>query len=182
MDYWDMADESDGDRLMRQYPWFHATVFALVGLIAAGVGGFFSTDLWRGLRTQRWAPTPCVIEKAKIDWFQARTGTHFVTVRYRYEVNGQSRIGTRFRGTGNDTKKRENLTQYVANQAATCFINPANPAEAVLRQDIDGDECFISALMGFFALFFFGAAIRALRRRSEKAEEEEVASPALTAE
>ena len=182
MDYWDMADESDGDRLMRQFPWFHAFIFALVGLITLGIGAFFSIDLWKGLRTQRWRSTPCVIEKAKIDWFQTWTGTHFVTVRYRYEVNGQSRVGTRFRATGDHTKKRENLTQYLPDQSATCFVNPANPAEAVLRQDIDGEEWFLPGLMGVFTLIFFGGAVRAIRRRGQHVEEENVVPPAVAAE
>jgi hypothetical protein len=146
----------------------HPAVWAGYIFVAIIFCAWMSWNLWQGVRTRSWKSIPCVIEKAEITWHQGWTGTHYVSARYRYEVDGISHVGTRFRGAGDSTHDPKILEQFVPGTAANCYVNPRDPRQAVLRLDIDWKTWFCPFLMAGTVIIFVACGIREVRLRRQE--------------
>ncbi len=124
--------------------WAGRLWMAGMGLSLAAAGAFFTWYLWKNFAVagemDAWVETPCEIVASTIDG--SRLDQHFQTqfefqVTYRYEWNGQSHLGDRAKSKSVIAGIRKKLeaweARYPTGGKAVCFVNPAQPAEAVLE-------------------------------------------------
>ena len=122
-----------------------AFLFAL-GLLIATPGGIFTALMWRSgaraIAMDEWIPTPCFIEKSSVvSRTHNRIAPEFTAkLAYRYEFNNRSHTSTQFELRGQKWSKKPQkfqkiVAQYPTGTQQTCFINPENPKQAVLKKD-----------------------------------------------
>ena len=92
-----------------------------------------TVTLVNGIRARSWTETPA--RMIECSWVTGRTARQHLAVRYAYSVNGQQYVGTRVGFTDGTTKGNLAL-QYAAGRRVTCFVNPNDPAEVMLRREI----------------------------------------------
>ena len=115
-----------------------------LGLLLASLGAAFCWFLWNGYErsaaTREWEPTPCVVISSLIE-----ENTHqmpqdrrfYARVTYRYTFEGKEyqsqRITQRDGPSRNQDEIEDRLAQYPIGEKLTCYVNPANPDEAILK-------------------------------------------------
>lgn len=130
------------------------SLFIFMAIGAFGVGMYYYTEM-RPHRRQKesasWTTCPCQIRVADVEshtsrrrsstGHRRRTRTSYSPhVVFEYSVNGQSYTSEQFWfGTTNfsDRTKVEKIVEpFAAGSQATCFVNPADPTDAVLTRDL----------------------------------------------
>lgn len=139
-------------------------LFAVFGLVFAGFGLVPLRELWRA---QSWTPTPCTILSSDVAEVSDSDGsTYRVEVTFRYEVGGVERVSDRYRVSRMSSSGRAGKQRVVdalpPGTETTCFVNPDDPSEAVLRRDSGGEWIFVAAGLGFSA---FGLVLAVFTRR-----------------
>lgn len=121
-----------------------AAVFFLV-FLAAGiiVGVILMQQVRREVASRSWQATPCTILSAEIE----PDGSNYpLRVKYIYQYGGQpytsTQVATGYTGTDNYSDAQRLLHKYTAigdgverdasTPQTTCYVNPENPADAVL--------------------------------------------------
>jgi hypothetical protein len=133
-------------------------------LVFVGLGGylgFFGVPLRAGLRSLGWTPTPCLILSGEV-----RSETHhgmvtFTTywpdVVYRYRADGAdyraNTVNASDAGSPWYYGARRVLRRYLPGSRAVCYVDPAEPSEAVLTRSLSGTQWFgvwplVMALLG----------------------------------
>jgi hypothetical protein len=146
----------------------HSLFLIPFGLIFLGVGaafGFFSVrTLLRAEAMRAWRETPATVLACSLDVSRGSKGgsTYRVSASYRYEADGRSHTSDRVTfHSGSDNIGRFHHRVHAAleackrnNQPTTCWVNPADPTEAILIRTIRPE------LIVFFHLFVlaFGGA------------------------
>jgi hypothetical protein len=148
---------------------------AVMGIILALAGAGFTWGLWiawqKAEETRRWTPTPCRIISAQVLSARPTPSSnvqHRVDLRYRYEFGGQTRTGQNIRRvdgpTVHESEARKKLEAYPVGHETTCWVNPAQPDQAILQHST---RAALYTL--WFPLLFvaggIGMAWNALRRR-----------------
>ncbi len=114
-----------------------------------------------------WVPTPCVVVDSAIR--DAPNGTYSLTVRYRYETGGRTYVSSDY-SPGRDhysfdsvSERAGLLATYEKGAAATCYVNPGDPAQAVLhsRGDKDGPWPLRVAVLFLIPFIVVGLAVTA---------------------
>lgn len=119
------------------------SIFILAGL-AVGFFLYFPavSDWWRA---RDWEETPCIIESAELRTSHGKNGpTYSVAATYRYEFRGHSHQTDRvslFGGSDNMGDFQQNAyheldTARHQQRPFRCYVNPDQPAEAVLYRDL----------------------------------------------
>jgi hypothetical protein len=129
-----------------------------------GVGGIFFFVLaikpWFGMwQARSWVETPCTVVSSQL---KANDGTNQVEVVFRYKVAQQEYQSDTycFNSMSSNTAdgwKHKVLRDHPAGKQTTCFVNPDNPAEAVIERGWVPDMWW-----GFFPIPFVvigGAAL-----------------------
>ena len=155
--------------------WF-GLPFLLMGLFCIGI---VLSDGARLFRSARWVEVP-----ARIIEVSRRRGNNMDTfsVRYEYEYNGRSFVGTRYRffdgGTRGEWAGRFQCLEALRESGATvpAWVDPKRPEQAVLVRDFDATGVLLPAVLG---LVFTGVGGRVMvppfrewrrRRRGEICE------------
>jgi len=114
------------------------SVFLLAGLFFEFMIG---RDVWRDLRTYGWQKTECVITEsrgASREELEFRGEPYRFVVKYRYTFGGREHQGdvyTRgYRGSSDYSKVQRLTGRYRPRAKAVCYVNPNQPAEAVLER------------------------------------------------
>jgi hypothetical protein len=118
--------------------WFLGFCFlAMVGCVAWALG----PDFIAAVRSHTWRATPCVIARSQmVEAPSSGTGTRFALgVEYTYTFQGQEFHSTRFttgeRQDSSDVARMQRAAvRFAAGTRAICFVNPREPAEAVLER------------------------------------------------
>ena len=112
---------------------------ALVGAIFVGV---LWTAWQRAEETRRWPAVPCKVLSSQVKSGQASRNSptkHRVIVRYEYAFGGKAFTSERIRrvdGVKSNRDDAEELReQFTPGQQTTCYVNPADPAFAILEHD-----------------------------------------------
>jgi len=103
------------------------------------------------LRTYSWQQTPCRILSSEV---VSNEGDYRFAVRYEYAVGSDTFVGEKFKRNFHDgdyDKQSGRVQQYPVGSPAVCFVNPANPSEAVLQRD-----SLLFGLVILFPLLFIG--------------------------
>jgi hypothetical protein len=103
------------------------------------------------LRTYSWQQTPCRILSSEV---VSNEGDYRFAVRYEYTVGSEAFVGEKFRRNFHDgdyDKQSGRVQQYPVGSPAVCWVNPAEPSEAVLQRD-----SLLFGLVILFPLLFIG--------------------------
>lgn len=164
--------------------------FFAAGLFLSGLyfHGYF--EWWR---VSRWVETPCWIESAELKESQGDDSTSYqAKASYRYEYDGRVHHGERVALNGGSDNlgafqhdAYRELTRHVVTKgkgaerepgdpakAFRCYVNPADPTEAILYRTLRWEK---QAFMAVFALTFpavgaalvFGGLIHSARSKRE---------------
>ncbi|MDZ4288523.1 MAG: DUF3592 domain-containing protein [Prosthecobacter sp.] len=148
---------------------------ASMGLFLALAGAAFTYGLWgawqKAEETRHWVATPCRIVSSRI--VSARPSPqsnieHRVELRYRFDFGGQSLFGSHIKRvegpTAHKAEATKKLEAYPVGLETTCWVNPADPQQTVLKHSGRGALYSI-----WFPILFviggLGMAWNALRRR-----------------
>jgi hypothetical protein len=160
--------------------------FALFFVIGAGVCYFVTVrPLLKVLEARDWIATPCTIVSSRVQSHRGDDSTTYrVDILYRYEVNGEEHRSSRYQFMGGSSSGRKSkaaiVRQFPPGSQRTCYVNPRNPAEAVLERGLTADMWFgaipaVFLLVGAGGLFaMLRGKRRAIRRRYGAADPETV--------
>jgi Protein of unknown function (DUF3592) len=118
---------------------------AAMGMFLALAGMTFTWVLWRAYiraeETRAWIETPCTVTTSTIRSERPSPNSniaHRIDIRYLYQFQGQSFTGTRIKrvdgATTHDERAQATLTTYPVGLQTVCYVNPADPAFAILKQ------------------------------------------------
>jgi hypothetical protein len=120
--------------------------FCSVLFVAGAVMGYFLAlrPMLGVLAARHWSPTPCAILSSEVRQHPGSDGTTYsVNILYAYEAGGREFRSDRARFLGGSSSgrraKEEFVRRYPAGAQATCYVNPRDPAEAVLERGFTGD-------------------------------------------
>ncbi|MCX6873827.1 MAG: DUF3592 domain-containing protein [Verrucomicrobia bacterium] len=157
-------------------PRIHSGFFVLFGLAFLAPGLFTAWLFFAGFakwwEARQWVEVPCWIESAELRVSHGKSSSYQATASYRYIYQDRTwhsdRVGF---STGADNigsfqqRAHRELMQYIApkqtgaeqepsrsgTQPFRCYVNPSQPAEAVLYRDLRWE---MQAFMAIFALTF----------------------------
>lgn len=128
-------------------------------------------------RTRSWVPTPCTIEQATVR--PGGKSTHWPDILYRYEWQGRTYRSNRADlevGSASGSGAADLVARHPVGGADTCFVNPADPGQAVLERRFFFRGGWVGCVVGgVFCAFGYGVpgmiawgAWRGWRRRRAK--------------
>ncbi len=153
--------------------------YMIIGLVAMIAGGIFfcyqlSVKPVLDYRSAtNWQETPCKIVSSNVEHLKSEeylsngrhrtsdSGTYRANFLYEYSVAGQQYQGRRYDFSSeispSYSKKAQIVEQYPAGSMKTCYVNPADPDEAVLKVGYDTDYLWeslplIAILVGVIGL------------------------------
>lgn len=143
--------------------------FAIFFLAGAGfLYAMFLRPLYGVWQSRSWQPAPCVVESSRVQSHRGDDGTTYsVDILYAYEFRGvpykSSRYGFfDFSSSGRAAKQRI-VRQYPPGRKTTCYVNPANPSQAVLNRGMT-HELWFGLLPLVFVAVGLGGMIFAVRK------------------
>lgn len=146
------------------------TVFFGIFLLMGGVCFYFLTihPLWLIFDARRWQQTPCTVVSSEVRSHSGKSTTYSVNILYAYDVNGQQYRANRYHFLGGSSSgydgKAAVVRLYPPGAKKVCYVNPADPTDAVLERGFTLDM-----LWGLFPLPFMaigaGGLVWTLRTR-----------------
>jgi hypothetical protein len=132
----------------------------LFGLLFAGMGLAFcyliASDFWQTGKTYRWTKTPCQILESFISIDEHSQNPFDLEIQYQYGAGGKKQVSmqtTRKTSRFSDYSKAERLLdQHPNGTHTTCYVNPADPAEAILFRDSLWEFSFVLIPLLFVAI------------------------------
>lgn len=129
-------------------------------------------NLWKSIESTRWPQVSCKVISSNVRSHDSDDGTTYsIDILYAYEYKGTSYRCNNYDMIGGSSSgykgKREIVRKYPAGSMATCFVNPGDPYEAVLRPGVGwlhllGLIPLVMGIVGIAMLFpkTFGAGQR----------------------
>jgi len=147
---------------------------ALMCLVMASLfsGWTFVWPIWESWgRTRAWQEVSCAVEATRITSSTHHNGVSFTPeVTFRYSFGGREYLGSQLdfssdTGLGSAEAKRRLKSVHIG--PSRCFVNPANPLEAVLRRAFYVDRFFgpFAAMFLVGSLVMAFSALHSFRRR-----------------
>jgi hypothetical protein len=139
-------------------------------LAALGLAGFALYTAYRWTVALGWPAVPCTIVASGVQELGGETPYRF-QVAYEYAWNGQNLAGRVFRddehGTSDIAEADRLARAFPVGARRTCFVNPRNPSEAVLRHEnvllpLAVVACMVPACWFLFAAFWRGERAAAI--------------------
>ena len=148
---------------------------ASMGLFIAAAGLVFMWVLWtawqRSEETRRWLPLPCQIISSRVSQERPTPSSnpaYRAVVKYRYTFQNQEMTGTRIKRVDipsqHEEVVRQKLSPYPVGKELTCYVNPAQPDQAVLLHDTRA-ALYSIWFPGLFVVGGLGMFWSACRRR-----------------
>ncbi|MBN2310521.1 MAG: DUF3592 domain-containing protein [Candidatus Hydrogenedentes bacterium] len=136
-----------------------------------GAGFFFFAFLPAGInviRARTWDAVPCTIVSSDVESHSGEDTTYSIAIAYTYTVNGREYRSDRYQFMGGSSSgyrgKRAVVDRHPPGSKAICYVNPADPAEAVLNRGITPDFAFALIPIVFMAVGA-GGIVYGLRRK-----------------
>ncbi|MEW6076639.1 MAG: DUF3592 domain-containing protein [Thermodesulfobacteriota bacterium] len=152
-----------------KYGRFFLAGFFLIFLVAGSAFGYFLVfpALTKYLNADNWVETPCVVQSSRVKSHDSDDGTTYsVDIVYEYNFNGQPFRSGKYRFIGGSSSgyagKAAVVDQYPPGRQAICYVNPDDPAEAVLIRTM-GPEALMALIPLIFMIVGLGGFIYALR-------------------
>ena len=135
------------------------------GLLFAAFGALFIcfTSIlpsWRVVRSSHWAPTPCRVISATVETIHGdNSSTYKLKVQYAYQYQGREYTGDRydfFNLSDSNRSGKERLAKQLREEPQSCWVNPAQPEQSVLRREYHLSYVALIIPLAFmaFGLFF----------------------------
>lgn len=115
------------------------TLFLMV-FLAAGTAftAFLLHDVWKTVRTYRWPGVECTIQQSRVERLEKKTHPYWFVARYSYRVGDREhtsqQVGHRYAGSDDYAEANRLALKYPADSRAICYVNPNDPADAILRR------------------------------------------------
>lgn len=144
---------------------FQAGFFLIFFIAGAGFGYFFIFPaVIQSLSADDWIKTPCMIHSSRVRTHDGSDSTTYsVDIVYEYSFGGNAYRSGQYKFMGGSSSgyqgKAAVVRQYPAGKAAVCYVNPDNPAQAVLKREL-GAEAFLALIpivfmiVGLFGVIF----------------------------
>lgn len=135
-------------------------VFTVAGLLVSG--GLFFTAM-NETDASGWVPTPGVVRSMKIEADDDPFPPYRVVVAYRYDFGGATYVSDRYaayaRLFDDYGEASREMRAYVVGGPVTCYVNPADPSEAVLLPERSSMTWFaafplVFVIVGVGGLYF----------------------------
>ncbi|HEU5396215.1 MAG TPA: DUF3592 domain-containing protein [Verrucomicrobiae bacterium] len=144
-------------QLSRNAGRFFCSIFIVVGLIAAGAGGW---NLVKGIRTEQWPVANGIVMSAKVVRNSGGRGsdTYSPEIWYSYHVAGMGYTGKKIsigQMSSSSGYAQGVVGRYPVGKQVTVHYNPADPAEAVLETGVHGGTWILFGVGGAFILVGF---------------------------
>ena len=155
-----------------------AVFFGIFLLFGLAFLAFFAVPAARILSARAWRETPCTILHSEVRSHASSDGddTYSVAVRYAYVVDGREYSSERYEflgGSSSGTSGKEAVVRRLPPGTRTvCYVDPANPAEAVLERGLTLQYLFALIPLLFVAIggggvaWALGPGRRAERRKA----------------
>ena len=174
---WKPAEEPFAPRLQRALQNANprgcmVAFFAVFFLAGAGFSLFFVQPALKVLKARSWQPTPCTILSSQIRSHSDDDGTTYnVDVLFAYAYGGREYKSNRYQflgGSSGGYDEKERIVRHLPPLTRTvCYVNPEEPAEAVLNRDFSAEYAFGLVPLLFVAVGL-GGIIFALRGAFQK--------------
>lgn len=141
-----------------------------MGVFLSMAGLLFTFVLWtsyqRAMETRHWVETPCRILSSVV--LSDRPTPHSpmayrLGLQYEYEFKGERRIGHKVKRVEGESPHKDGVEElahdFPAGRKTVCFVNPAQPDEAILRHATKAALYTI----WFPLLFVVGGGVMAVR-------------------
>jgi len=154
-------------------------IFLLAGL---GFFAVFAVPAWRNLQARSWPEVPCEILASRVASHDGDDGdTYSVEVRYRYRVDDRAHVSERYDFFPGSTSGYEGKARVVERlppgTRTVCYVDPADPTEAVLDRSFTAEYlfgllplAFVGVGAGGIVLTLVGARRGKARRPAGRAE------------
>ncbi|MEX0777555.1 MAG: DUF3592 domain-containing protein [Phycisphaeraceae bacterium] len=141
-------------------------LFFAIFLVFGGLFPYLFTirPLLKGYAARNWQPVPCTVQSSKVKSHRSSDGTTYsMDVRFEYEWQGQVLQSDRFDfidgSSSGYSHYKAQAKRYPAGSKQTCYVNPADPTQAVLSRQFNQPLWmsllpFIFPLVGAVGLFF----------------------------
>ncbi len=114
---------------------------------------FIVREFGRAVGQRSWKKVPCTIASSEVLERNDSEEPFAFIVQYKYECGGRPHTGSaykrRYSATDKYTKAQQLVQKYPSGRNTSCYVNPENPAEAVLKKD-----SLAIGLVVFFPLIF----------------------------
>jgi Protein of unknown function (DUF3592) len=144
-------------------------IFATLIAVPAGIFGLWALyhaslkPLGTYLDGLSWRETPCTIVSSRLTTDEDKVFT--VDVLYSYEVDGRVYRSSRYdfsrvRSSEGGEEKQAMVARYPAGRRTTCYVDPDDPAKAVLHRKLSWEgwwlgPFFLTLALGSVAGLFF---------------------------
>ena len=121
--------------------------------------GMTGHNLWKQFESSRYPFTMGQVTHSEMTVHHGKGTSYGVNIQYRYEVNGHSYSGSRFRYGTTSSDYGSALEAVNAHQVSTqtrVYFNPANPEEAVLSPDVEGSDLMLLLFLMPFNMVMVG--------------------------
>jgi hypothetical protein len=155
---------------------WQAVLFLLLFLVGSGAALHlvFLRPVFKMLSARVWPAVPCVVISSEVRSHSGNGTTYRVYVFYGYEFNGREFKSDTYDFMGGSSSgyegKRAVVARYPPGTKAVCYVNPEEPAEAVLERGFTPDLLFglIPLVFMFFGAFGLVAALSQRRKAATK--------------
>jgi Protein of unknown function (DUF3592) len=144
-------------------------IFATLIAVPAGIFGLWALyhaslkPLATYLDGMSWRETPCTIVSSRLTTDENKVFT--VDILYSYEMDGRVYRSNRYdfsriRSSEKEEKKQAVVARYPAGSRTTCYVDPDDPAQAVLHRKFSWEgwwlgPLFLTIVVGSGAGLFF---------------------------
>lgn len=140
----------------------------IIGGLALGLAGPGATAL-AAMSSSHWVPTPCLVLTSRVEESVVRGINWVPVIEFEYEHAGSSytsdQIDLVSQSYASNLSQREAqvfVAQFPQGSRVTCFVNPANPTQAVLQRRVPwgyalGTSAVALAFVGLGLLIVVGS-------------------------
>lgn len=152
----------------------------IVGGSLAAMGGIFIYLLLafgyaKAVDSDNWKATPCTILQSSVKSGRATPHSpglsHELEIAYRYTIDGVTYDSTRYRRMATRSAHASQMEaiarRFPLQSQAVCYVNPRNPAEAILKKDTKAVGYTIW-FPGLFVVGGVGIVVASVRRALRK--------------
>ena len=148
-------------------------IFAILGTLIFFL--VFVQPLAKGLQARQWPAIPCTVISSEVKSHSGNKGTTYsVNIVYSFVINDHEYRANRYAFLGGSSSgysgKRAIVARYPAGSTGVCYVNPADPTEAVLERGFT-PGMWVGLLPLIFVVFGLAGAISVKRKSRAQASQ-----------
>lgn len=149
----------------RMIGFFFGIPFFAAGLFFCWIGAL--QPIFKVLSSANWPEVSCVISTSAVKSHSSSDGTTYsVDIQFHYQYEDSSYTGGSYNfskmNSSGSTGKYEITSRYPVGSEHRCWVNPADPDEAVLSRDLPGIVYFVIPFTSVFMIVGLGISLGSL--------------------